>query len=70
MDPHAIINAVFWLGVSGGALVIGSLIVILAQSMEKNNVVSNSAQLPHIVYDEFYDASNSISFNKMKENMR
>ncbi len=63
MDPYDIVNTVFWLGVFGGALVIGSLIVIVAQ-MEKKYVVLNNAQLPHIAFDEFYDASDNISFNR------
>jgi hypothetical protein len=68
LDFYGIVNTVFWLGVFGGSLVIGSLIAILVQ-MEKNYVVPNNTQLPHIGFDEFYDASDNISFDMLKENV-
>jgi hypothetical protein len=53
-----------WLGVFGGALIIGSSMAILAQSMRNND----DSQLQHYSkFDEFYDASDNISFENMSE---
>jgi hypothetical protein len=49
--------------VFGGALVIGSLIAMVTQ-MEKKHAVPNNTPLPHIAFDEFYDASDNISINR------
>jgi hypothetical protein len=51
-----------WLGVFGGALIVGSSIAILVQSMRNND----DSQLQHYSkFDEFYDASDKISFKKI-----
>ena len=64
MDPYGIVNAVMWLGAFGGALIIGSSIAMLAQSMRNND----DSQLQHYSkFDEFYDASDKISFRKILE---
>jgi hypothetical protein len=65
LNPYDIINAVFWLGVSGGALAIGSLIAIFVQRRKCPRGASN-LPLPHFGFDEFYDASDNISFEKMQ----
>ena len=63
MNPHDLINAVFWMGVSGGALTIGSIIAILMQGLESSNNSKNSSS-SNVEFDEFYDANDRISYEK------
>jgi hypothetical protein len=69
LDPYGIVNAVFWLGVFGGSLIIGSLMVIFLQRRNYTDE-TNNLQSPYITFDEFYDASDNISFEKTIENTR
>lgn len=65
MNPYDVLNGVFWLGVFGGSLAIGSLIAIFVQRSNCSNDTSNPP-LPRVGFDEFYDASDNISFESMR----
>jgi hypothetical protein len=54
-----------WIVAFGLALVVGSSIVLLYKSLQNPDMNTNT-QLPHIGYDEFYDASDKVSFEKMR----
>jgi hypothetical protein len=61
----SILNVMMWIVAFGLALVVGSSIVLLYKSLQNHGVNAN-VQLPHIGYDEFYDASDKVSFEKMR----
>jgi len=69
LDPHAVVNAVMWLGVFGGALIIGSSMAILSQYW-KNYDKPEHLESARIEFDEFYDASDNISFENVLENVQ
>ena len=68
MNPYDILNAVFWLGVFGGALALGSLIAIFVQRRNcSDDDDASNLPSPYVGSDEFYDASDNISFENVSE---
>ena len=65
MVYDSILNVMMWIVAFGLALVVGSSIVLLYKSLQNHGVNANT-QLPHIGYDEFYDASDKVSFEKIR----
>ena len=67
MEYESILNVMMWIVASGIALVVGSSMVLLYNSLRSSdrdtNVLSH-----HSEYDEFYDASDIFSFEKIRKN--